>query len=383
VSKSWPRVPLKEVLTKANKWIDIKPDEQYQEVTVRLWGKGVVKRRDVAGAEIAATRRQTVQPQQFILSRIDARNGAFGLVPDLLDGAIVSNDFPVFDLNHSRIIPRFLGWMSKTGWFVDLCRHASEGTTNRVRLKEDRFLKAEIPIPPLPEQQRIVARIEELAAKIEEVNTLRQSIEQDEHQMLLAVFRRMVTGAPRRPMSKVAPLFRRPISVEYEKEYPQVAVRSFGKGTFHKPALQGAEVTWQKPYLVKSGDILISNIKAWEGAVAVATEADDERVGSHRYLTCVPTPKVTTPLFVCFYLLTAEGLHELGEASPGSADRNRTLSTKALMNILIPMPPYDEQRRFDDLCQRLSTLKRLQTETAAELDALQPSILDRTFKGGI
>lgn len=174
MSKQWLMVRLREVLSKADEWIDIKPDEQYREVTVRLWGKGVVQRREITGAEIAAMKRCVVHAQQFIVSRIDARNGAFGLIPDDLDGAIVSNDFPVFNLNRSRIDPSFLNWMSKTARFIDLCKKASEGTTNRVRIKEERFLEAKISLPPLPEQQRIVARIEELATKIEKARDLRQ-----------------------------------------------------------------------------------------------------------------------------------------------------------------------------------------------------------------
>lgn len=160
MNNAWPQIPLGELLSKSEEWIAIQPSEQYREVTVRLWGKGVVLRREVTGAEITADRRLTVRPQQFILSRIDARNGAFGLVPDFLDGAVVSNDFPVFSLNISRILPEFLAWLSKTAAFIDLCKAASEGTTNRVRLKEDRFLTMAIPLPPLSEQRRIVARIE-------------------------------------------------------------------------------------------------------------------------------------------------------------------------------------------------------------------------------
>jgi type I restriction enzyme S subunit len=140
-------------------------------------------------------------------------------------------------------------------------------------------------------------------------------------------------------------------------------------------------VTWQKPFLVKSGDILISNIKAWEGAIAVAQPEDDGRFGSHRYLTCVPLPNVATSRFVCFYLLTPEGLHEVGQASPGSADRNRTLGSTALLRIPIPVPPFDEQVRFDELCEEVARVKRLQAETAAELGALLPAALDRAFKG--
>src|SRR6266480_4699024 len=82
----------------------------------------------------------------------------------------------------------------------------------------------------------------------------------------------------------------------------------------------------------------LSNIKASEGALAVAGADDDGRVGSHRYLTCVPIKGVGTARFVCSYLLSPEGLYEGSEASPGSADRNRTLNWKQFMKIEIPVP---------------------------------------------
>jgi type I restriction enzyme S subunit len=184
-------------------------------------------------------------------------------------------------------------------------------------------------------------------------------------------------------MAEVAPLHRRPVVVDLASEYPQVSARSFGRGTFHKPPLKGSEITWQKPFLVKQGDILISNIKAWEGAIAVATLEDNDRYGSHRYLTCLPMPGVATARFVCFHLLTPQGLHDIGEASPGSADRNRTLSTTALSRISIPVPAYAQQLWFDSLCMEIGSLKRLQAETSKEMDAFMPSVLSRAFAGEI
>jgi len=169
-----PMVPLGAILSKSEDWITLEPDKQYSEVTVRLWGRGVVLRGQVTGADIAGARRLRVRSNQFILSRIDARNGAIGLVPDSLDGAVVTNDFPVYSLNNEQVASSFLGWMSKTATFVELCKRASEGTTNRVRLKEDRFLSTTVPLPPLPEQLQIVARIESLAARIDEAHGLRQ-----------------------------------------------------------------------------------------------------------------------------------------------------------------------------------------------------------------
>ena len=165
-------------------------------MTVRLWGKGVVQRRVVAGAEIAAARRLVVRPQQFILSRIDARHGAFGIVPEPLDGAVVSNDFPVFTANPARLLPTFLEWMSKTRTFIDICKAASEGTTNRVRLKEDGLLATQIPLPSLSEQRRIVARIEELAANIADALRLRQQAKDEAESLVASSITRALEKVP-------------------------------------------------------------------------------------------------------------------------------------------------------------------------------------------
>ncbi len=175
MTSGWESVALGDVLKRTAESVTLEPSETYKEVTIRIWGKGVTLRRNVLGAEIAAERRFVVRPKQFILSRIDARNGALGLVPDFLDGAVVTNDFPAFNVNMARLEPAFLGWMSRTAAFIDWCKAASEGTTNRVRLVESRFLGTHILLPPLEEQRRIVARVEALAARIEEARGLRKS----------------------------------------------------------------------------------------------------------------------------------------------------------------------------------------------------------------
>ncbi|MFO1341524.1 MAG: restriction endonuclease subunit S, partial [Burkholderiales bacterium] len=67
----------------------LKPTTEYHEVTIKLWGKGVISRGKVYGRDVVSVRR-VVRANQLIMSKIDARNGAIGLVPPELDGAIVS-----------------------------------------------------------------------------------------------------------------------------------------------------------------------------------------------------------------------------------------------------------------------------------------------------
>jgi len=178
-ASQWPMVRLGDVLTRSDETVEIDPQAEYRQITVRLWGKGVVERGRVVGGEIAGSRRFVARRSHFILSRIDARNGAVGIVPQDLDGAIVTNDFPVFNVSSSRLLPSFLEWMSRTADFVDLCRRASEGTTNRVRLQEERFLQAQIPLPPLSEQRRLVNRVSDLMASLDEARRLRREVAQE------------------------------------------------------------------------------------------------------------------------------------------------------------------------------------------------------------
>ena len=242
-----------------------------------------------------------------------------------------------------------------------------------------------IPLPTLPaplaEQGRIVAKIEQLATKIDAVRRLRAAIRHELDATLRSAFVRISAGAPRKKIADVAPLERRPVEIAPDGEYPELGVRSFGRGVFHKSVLHGVELTWHKLFRVHEGDIVISNIKAWEGAIAVGRAEDDGRVGSHRYLTLVPAKGTTTPGFLCFYLLSAEGLSDVGHASPGSADRNRTLGQKALQEIEVPVPSYQKQTWFERLQANVDGLKALQEKTATELDALLPSILDKAFEG--
>ena len=157
------RMEVGQFLSKVLEKTAIEPDIDYKQITVRLWGKGLVLRGVKPGSEIAAEKQIMVSAGQFLMSRIDARHGAFGIIPNELDGALVSGDFPAFQIDDTVILPHFFEWITRTEAFVDLCRRASEGSTNRVRLKEDKFLRMQIPVPDLAVQESILNQLNELA----------------------------------------------------------------------------------------------------------------------------------------------------------------------------------------------------------------------------
>lgn len=149
-------VPIGSFLIKSRLKILIEDDKIYQRVTVKINNNGVVPRDSEIGKNIGTKQQYLVKAGQFLMSKIDARNGAFGLVPLKLDGAIVTNDFPVFDVNKSVINPEFLVLITTTKEFLKFAQSCSSGTTNRQRIDIDLFLNVKIPLPSLPEQYRIV-----------------------------------------------------------------------------------------------------------------------------------------------------------------------------------------------------------------------------------
>jgi type I restriction enzyme S subunit len=377
--KTWPKVALGELLCRSDEPSNIDPAAQYHEVTVKLWGRGVVSRGKVRGNDVVSARR-VVRVNQLILSKIDARNGAIGLVPPELDGAIVSNDFPSFEFRDpERCDPAFMSWLVRSAPFVELCKAASEGTTNRVRIKDERFLDQRISLPPPLEQQALVARLDALAEKTRQVEAHLDAVERDADHLLALRFHHVIADAPLRPMADVAPLVRREQPIDPDGSYPELGIRSFGKGTFHKPPLAGIDVGTKRLYRIELGDLLFSNVFAWEGAIAIAQPADAGRFGSHRFITCQTDPELTSGEFLRYYFLTDAGMLKIGEASPGGAGRNRTLGVEKLMAIEVPVPPLTKQQAFDRLRAEVVALKTKHTAIREANAALLPATLERVF----
>jgi type I restriction enzyme S subunit len=241
----------------------------------------------------------------------------------------------------------------------------------------------EIPIPqiPLTEQRRLVARIESLTSRAQELRALNASLVEDATRLLAAGYKRICRDAPTQPFGKVARLVRRRVETSPDESYHETGIRSFGKGTFHKPALTGQQLGNKRVFRIHPGDLVFMNVFAWEGAIAVAKPEDDGRVASHRFMMHEADPAQATAEFLCYHLLTDRGLEHIRAASPGSAGRNRTLGITKLHAIPVPVPPVEAQRRFSKLHALRDKLRRLQTETEAELAAFTPALLAKAFRG--
>lgn len=157
---------IRDILTRHKTPVTVQDDVIYKQVTIRTHYKGVVLRGTKMGAEIGTKNQWRVSPGQFILSRIDARNGAFGIIPKELEGAIVTNDFLAFDINEDEVEREFFNVFLQSPVFLDACIKASRGNTNRKRIEEDFFLAFELNLPPLSQQCHLIAKINKARSSI-------------------------------------------------------------------------------------------------------------------------------------------------------------------------------------------------------------------------
>ncbi|MCB2141393.1 restriction endonuclease subunit S [bacterium] len=379
-SNGWQRVPLGEVLTRSDETTEIIPTERYTQVTVRLWGKGVVPRGEVGGLEVASGRRFLVRKGQFILSRIDARHGAFGIVPDELDGAIATNDFPTFEVNETSASRSFLSWLSRTQDFVHLCRRASEGTTNRVRLKEDRFLDMPIPLPDRKEQDRIVAKLDALSARIDEAREL-FSQSQVECMSLVTSLHHSLAGDRVLRVSDFLRLEEERVPVEAAGEYPQVGIRSFGGGLFPKESVLGLDTTYKHFNRLSADMVVLSQVKGWEGAIAVCPAELAGRYASPEYRTFRCIEDAALPEYMATLVRTDWFHGLLATATRGQGARRERTRPEMFLDIELPMPDIEKQAQAVEVFKRLWAMSPIYADSATELDALLPSALDKAFKG--
>ena len=379
--KNWIPYRLGDFLERKYDSISVDNLTKYKRITIKTKGQGIELRDEVEGIEIGTKNQYKANYNQFLLSKIDAMNGAFGIVPKECDEGIITGNFWTYKINENIIDREYLRLLCVKQEFTKFSLAASEGTTNRKYLRENKFLNLTINLPLIPEQRRIISKIESAKQRVEQIEKLRTEQTKEINNLLFSKYTELMEFAEWLPMKEVAPIHRRQLKINPDETYLRIGVRSFGRGLFENPSFLGSELTWQKIFLMKEGDLLFSNANGWEGAVGLIPKKYDGWVGSHRYITCLPNLEIIDPEFLYYYFRTQEGIQKLSAASPGTVARTRTLNTKLLHQIQVPVPYINLQNEFVELQHKINTIREQYTTTDKDLKELIPSLLDKALKG--
>ena len=379
MNKRWPRVKLGEVIRQRKEFVTIDDLTIYRRPRVKLHVQGIVLRDEIPGALIKTKRQQVCRSGEFLVAEIDAKVGGFGIVPDALDGAIVSSHYFLFVVNEQVLDRRFLDWYIHTPQFKDQVE--AQGSTNYAAIRPSDVLNYEIPLPPLDEQRRIVEKIDQLAAKIVEAHDLRRQSYNELEKLLLSEINRILAAIqPRCPLvpSGAALLVcgqHLSPAEQAEKGIPYIT----GPADFGPRRAIPTRFATAEKATARQGDVLLTVKGAGVGKVNLAPAV---KTAIGRQLFAIrPDHKLLDQVYLWYTLQFC--FSDLRDAI--TATTVPGIGRKDVEHLSIPMPPIEEQRSIvaylDGLQAEVKVLKQLQAETTAELDALLPSILDKAFKG--
>ena len=399
MNNGFPLVPLGEVAVPVQRLEAPILGKMYRQIGVRLWGEGAYEREPVDGGQTKYKTLSRVEADDIIVNKIWARNGSVGVVSEDLAGSYGSNEFPTFEPIRGRLDSRWIHWLTKTKGFWAQCDEKSRGTSGKNRIRPERFLEIEIPLPPLPEQQRIVAWIEELAVRIEEARGLRlQAVEEVDSSYTSALASVMESHSASWQQQTVAEVILTmdsgwsPRCEDYpatNSEWGVLKTTSVQWSSFNPDQNKALPTSYSpKPKLVvEAGDVLVTRAgpRKRVGVVAAARQAQPQLMISDKLIRLRPKQSKISPRFLELSLASPFSQEHLVRRKTGLADAQVNISQAILRSTPVAYPPLPEQQHIvaylDDLQVKVTSLKRLQAETAAELDALLPSVLDRAFKG--
>ena len=375
MSKLWPVVKLREVVREEREPVGTLDGSGYPVF-------GVTNTEGVTITGVAASHDRSkylrLHPNRFVYNPYRINVGSLGLSSASQDG-IVSPAYVVFT-STEKLDSNFLLYFLKSGKGHNLINfHGNRGTV-RAALRFEDLCKIEIPLPGLEEQRRIMAKIDELAAQIHEARALRQQTAEEVEAFVISVHIELA-GNRKRKLGDILTLDEDVVPITPTGEYPQVGVKSFGVGLFAKSAISGTETTYRTFNRLYEGAVVLSQVKGWEGAVDVCGSELAGWFVSPEYRTFRCIPGEGLPGYLAALVRTKWFWGRLQNATRGVGARRERTRPEQFLAIEIPMPDIERQRLGETLFAEVDVLKRLQADTAAELDALLQSILDKAFKG--
>jgi len=374
--------------------VRLSPECTYRLVGAHWYAKGLYVKEQKCGGEIQAKTLFQINEGDFIYNRLFAWKGSFAVASKEVDGCFVSNEFPCF-APLDAVDPKFL-WLyfsRSSAWSEALGLSSGSTPTSRNRLKEDQFLNMEVRLPPLDEQRRIVSRIEELAAKIDQAKRLRAEIQENElpylrDTLVSQQFARLDDSVNLEEVCTLITDGTHQTPRYVDGGFTFLSARNIKPFKFMPEVHRKVSFEDYRSCHIRAqparGDVLLTRVGAGIGEAAVV----DRDLDFAFYVSLAlirPRPGVLVPEYLVHWLNSPSGRAQSRGQTLGKGYSQGNLNLKLLRQFKLPLPSVADQccivARLSELETKLAETRRLQSETGAELDALMPSILSKAFLG--
>jgi type I restriction enzyme, S subunit len=374
---------------------------------VRWYANGCHLHTATLGHVLKTKSLSTVRAGDITYNKMWTSKGAFGVVQPEQDGFVATSEYPLFIPRDSALSPAFLGYVFRQAQFWAAARALCKGTTQRARLNPDDFLRLEIDLPFLPEQERIVAMLRAVDGAIqanEEVIVRTRDVKR-------ALAHELLThGLPgRHTRFKDSPLGRIPAKWEVKSleelllridsgmspkcedrsaepsEWGVLKVSAVTGDVFlpHENKVLGLATGSSEHLEVKMGDILLARGNGSAALVAkpvYVMNTQPKLILSDLIYRLVPDPKTLHGRFLCHALIIPAVRRQIEVRLRGTSGIHK-ISKSSLVEVRIPVPSIDEQSSLGSLIGALEEYLSRAQETVLELAKVQSMIADALFAG--
>lgn len=405
----WRRVRLGDVLEQVNRFEKVHPDTEYRLLGVKWYAEGVFERERKLGKAIAAKQLNRVEEGDFIYNRLFAWKGSFAVVGNGHAGGHVSGEFPVFRARPALILAEFLYRYFSRPQVWKQIEHQSTGTTSvsRNRWKEEQFCAWHISLPPLREQERMVAI---LRAGDEAIRTNEEVIARTREFEKALAHKLLTCGLPgRHTRFKDSPVGRIPaewevrklgdllISIEAGKS-PKCEDRPAGPnewGVLKVSAISSGHYVSEEnkvlppeviplPYFeVCAGDVLVVRANGAAELVGRSVYVEQTRpklMLSDKTLRLVPDNQKVDGRLIPLLLASRTSRVQI-EMLWGGSSGQKNISQEALRSVMLSVPPLHEQQQIAKLFDVFSCLEESVQETTQHGRGTRRLLMDLLLSG--
>jgi type I restriction enzyme, S subunit len=394
----WPTVRFDGILQRINRKTFLDDSSSYNCVGVRWYGNGAFVRERLIGLEISRKQQWIIRSGDVVYNKLFAWKGAFAVADETVDGCIVSDKFPTYELNRSLVDPKYLQYYFRTPPLWRQAEATSKGAAaiSKLTLNPPQFWDLTILLPPLDEQHRIVTWLEALAAKVGEALEERRQTEEQVEALFGAALDRTVGQLRQKYENQILMHL-----VEQERGISYGVVLTGAPNDKGVPTLRAGDL--QKFRVILSnvkridpdieakyrrtrlqGNELLLRIRGGLGELAVCPP---EMVGGNvsREIAVIPFTDSVLAKFGMYVLAAPESQSRMRAQLRGTSYVG--INLRDVRTLPIPLAPIADQQKIvaylDDIRAKVDSLKKLESETAAELDALLPSVLSKAFSGDL
>lgn len=371
------------------------PDSPFQYVdisSVDATHKRISGARTILGKDAPSRARQVVKMNDVLIATTRPNLNAVALVPTELDNEICSTGFCVLRPT-GKIDPLFLFYFVQTNDFVSFVSGEVRGMLYPA-VTDSQVLAINIPLPPLPEQKQIAAKIHELIAEVERARAACEAQLEAARTLLPAYLRQVFESEEAKKWERrrlgelgfvcdgnwiLAENFR-PSGVRL------LQVGNIGMGQFieeNKRFISKERAEELHCTYVLPGDVLVSRMPEPIGRACIVPLLPYECITAVDCTIVRVNKEVFDSQFLVYRLNSPDILATVASAASG-ATRQR-ISRKNLEKVELLIPSLTEQKRIaTELKDKITNAEKLKLAIEEQLDAIKAlpqAILRKAFRG--